>query len=86
MEIALSNTFYWVDYHPAMHVKGVVDFANNEIVCPFKGVDCIGFSGRSKTWDFSDIINRHWGQYQLAPVLANIMGDQFPSSHRNILG
>jgi membrane-bound lytic murein transglycosylase C len=86
-EVELSNTTSWVDYNPAMDVKRVIDFANNEIRISVQGDKLYGFSPQDSEREILAALSIDIeGAYQLDPVLAKIIGDESPSSHRKILG
>lgn len=86
-EVELSNTTSWVDYSPAMDVKRVVDFANNEIRISVQGDKLYEFSPQDSEREILAALSIDIeGAYQLDPVLAKIMGDESPNSHRKILG
>jgi membrane-bound lytic murein transglycosylase C len=86
-EVELSNTTSWVDYNPAMDVKRVVDFANNEIRISVQGDKLYGFSPEDSEREILAALSIDIeGAYKLDPVLAKIMGDESPNSHRKILG
>jgi membrane-bound lytic murein transglycosylase C len=86
-DVELSNTTSWVDYDPTMDVKRVVDFAKNEIRISVQGDKLFGFSPQDSEREILAALSIDIeGAYQLDPVLAKIMGDESPNSHRNILG
>ncbi|MFT7261444.1 MAG: membrane-bound lytic murein transglycosylase C [Glaciecola sp.] len=86
-DVELSNTTSWVDYDPSMDVKRVVDFAKNEIRISVQGDKLFGFSPQDSEREILAALSIDIeGAYQLDPVLAKIMGDESPNSHRNILG
>jgi membrane-bound lytic murein transglycosylase C len=86
-EVELSSTTSWVDYSPAMDIKRVVDFANNEIRISVQGDKLHGFSPEDSEREIlAALLMDIEGAYQLDPVLKKIVGDQSPSSHRKILG
>ena len=86
-DVELSNTTSWVGYDPSMDVKRVVDFAKNEIRISVQGDKLFGFSPQDSEREILAALSIDIeGAYQLDPVLAKIMGDESPNSHRNILG
>ena len=86
-EVELSDTTSWVDYSPAMDVKRVVDFANNEIRISIQGDKLHGFSPEDSEREILAALSIDIeGGYKLDPVLIKSTGSQSPSSHRKILG
>jgi membrane-bound lytic murein transglycosylase C len=70
-----------------MDVKRVVDFANNEIRISVQGDKLYEFSPQDSEREILAALSIDIeGAYQLDPVLAKIMGDESPNSHRKILG
>lgn len=86
-DIELSNSTTWVDYSPTMDVKRVVDFANNEIRISIQGDKLQGFSPEDSEREILAALSMDIGEaYKMDPVLAKVVGDQQPDSHRKILG
>jgi membrane-bound lytic murein transglycosylase C len=86
-EVELSDATSWVDYDSAMDVKRVIDFANNEIRISVQGDNLYGFSPEDSEREILAALSIDIERaYQLDPVLAKIIGDESPSSHRKILG
>jgi len=86
-QVELSDSTTWVDYSPAMDVKRVVDFANNEIRISIQGDRLKGFSPADAGREFFAALSMDIDSaYDVDPVLTKVVGEAQPNSQRTILG
>lgn len=86
-QVELSDSTHWVDYNPAMEIKRVLDFANDEIRISVQGDRLQGFSPEDAEREILAALTMDIDSaYQADPVLSKVVGDQKPNSKLSLMG
>ncbi len=86
-DVEVSGRKSWVSYSPAMDVKRVVDFANNEIRISIQGDKLKGFSPADAEREILSTLMADIDEaYQADPILNKAVGSREPNSQISVLG